>query len=239
MKIKIIPCLKDNYSYLLIDDINNTSCIIDPSEADPIAEILDKNDLKLDFILNTHHHYDHVGGNKKLKEKYGAKVVGYIDDAERIPDIDIMVKDGEIWSENNFKAKITHIPGHTLGHICFHFFNEKIVFTGDTLFSLGCGRVFEGSHKDMFNSLLKLKSLPPVTKIYFGHEYTLNNSIFCSKFDEDNSKLDRKIIDIKKKLNNGLPTVPSSIKDELDCNIFLRAKNLKEFSKLRDLKDNF
>ena len=126
-----------------------------------------------------------------------------------------------------------------MGHICFYFFNEKIVFTGDTLFSLGCGRVFEGSHKDMFNSLLKLKSLPPVTKIYFGHEYTLNNSIFCSKFDENNSNLNRKIIDIKKKLNNGLPTVPSSIKDELDCNIFLRAKNLKEFSKLRDLKDNF
>ena len=153
--------------------------------------------------------------------------------------IDIFLSDGQIWKDNIFEFKVIKVPGHTLGHICFYFFNEKIVFTGDTLFSLGCGRVFEGSHKDMFNSLLKLKSLPPATKIYFGHEYTLNNSIFCSKFDENNSNLNRKIIDIKKKLNNGLPTVPSSLKDELDCNIFLRAKNLKEFSKLRDLKDNF
>ena len=103
----------------MIDDINNTSCVIDPSEATPVAEILDKNNIKLDFILNTHHHYDHVGGNKKLKERYGAKVVGYIDDKNRIPEIDITVKDKQIWKEKKFEAKIFHIPGHTRGHICF------------------------------------------------------------------------------------------------------------------------
>ena len=107
MKIKIIPCLKDNYSYLLIDDINNTSCVIDPSEATPVAEILDKNNIKLDFILNTHHHYDHVGGNKKLKEKYNAKVIGFIEDKKRIPEIDIALQDNQIWKHKNFKAKVS------------------------------------------------------------------------------------------------------------------------------------
>ena len=239
MKIEIIKCLEDNFSYLLINEKNSDACVVDPGEAKPVLKFIEENKINLKYILNTHHHGDHIGGNNTLKNKFSAKILASENDRERIPEIDIFLSDGQIWKDDIFEFKVIKVPGHTLGHICFYFFNEKIVFTGDTLFSLGWGRVFEGSHKDMFNSLLKLKSLPPVTKIYFGHEYTLNNSIFCSKFDENNSELDRKIIDIKKKLNNGLPTVPSSIKDELDCNIFLRAKNLKEFSKLRDLKDNF
>tara|TARA_B100001741_G_scaffold35185_1_gene25176 strand:+ start:389 stop:1108 length:720 start_codon:yes stop_codon:yes gene_type:complete len=239
MKIKIIPCLKDNYSYLLIDDVNNTSCVIDPSEATPIAKILDKNNIKLDFILNTHHHYDHVGGNKELKERYGAKVVGYVDDKKRIPEIDIIVKDKQIWKEKKFEAKIFHIPGHTSGHICFYFFNEKIIFSGDTLFSLGCGRIFEGTYSQMFNSLKIFKDLPFDTDIYCGHEYTLKNSAFCLKYDPENQNLKKKIYTIKEKLKKNLPTLPTTIKDEIECNIFLRSKNLENFSKLRDLKDNF
>ena len=239
MKIEIIKCLEDNFSYLLINEKNSDACVVDPGEAKPVLKFIEENKINLKYILNTHHHRDHIGGNNTLKNKFSAKILASENDRERIPEIDIFLSDGQVWKDDIFEFKVINVPGHTMGHICFYFFNEKIVFTGDTLFSLGCGRVFEGSHKDMFNSLLKLKSLPPITNIYFGHEYTLNNSIFCSKFDENNSELDRKIIDIKKKLNNGLPTVPSSIKDELDCNIFLRAKNLKEFSKLRDLKDNF
>ncbi len=239
MKIEIIKCLQDNFSYLLINEKNSDACVIDPGEAKPVLKYIEENKINLKYILNTHHHGDHIGGNKILKDMFKAKILASKDDREKIPMIDIFLNDGQVWKDDIFEFKVIHVPGHTLGHICFYFFNEKTVFTGDTLFSLGCGRVFEGSHKDMFNSLLKLKSLPPVTKVYFGHEYTLNNSIFCNKFDENNPELNRKIIDIKKKLNNGLPTVPSSIKDELDCNIFLRAKNLKEFSKLRDLKDNF
>ena len=153
MKIEIIPCLKDNYSYLIIDEKNKNACVVDPSEAQPIINYLDKNNIQLTFILNTHHHYDHVGGNSELKKKYKAKVVGYIYDTERIPDIDVVVKNGEIWSKDNFNAKIIHIPGHTLGHICFHFFNEKNIFTGDTLFSLGCGKIFEGTYLQMYKSL--------------------------------------------------------------------------------------
>ena len=239
MEVKIIPCLEDNYAYLLIDNTNNTACIIDPSEASPIINYLEKNKIKLSFILNTHHHYDHVGGNKKLKEIYGAKVIGYIDDKKRIPEIDFIVKNNQIWKEKNFEAKIIHIPGHTSGHICFYFFNEKKIFSGDTLFSLGCGRIFEGTYAQMFESLNFFKSLPYDTNIYCGHEYTLKNSEFCLKHDPNNQNLKKKIEKIKEKLNKNLPTLPTTIKDEIECNIFLRSENLENFSKLRDLKDNF
>ena len=239
MKIKIIPCLQDNYSYLIINEENNTACVIDPSEADPIINYLENNKIKLNFILNTHHHYDHVGGNKILKEKYGARVIGYKGDKERIPEIDILLNDQETWIHDNFEAKIIYIPGHTLGHICFYFYKEKSVFTGDTLFSLGCGRIFEGTYSQMFNSLMKLKELPQDTNIYCGHEYTKKNSDFCLTHDKDNKNLKAKIEDINIKLKSSLPTIPSTIKDELECNIFLRSNNVETFSKLRDLKDNF
>ncbi|MDA9071945.1 hydroxyacylglutathione hydrolase [Candidatus Pelagibacter sp.] len=239
MEIKIIPCLQDNYSYLIIDKESNIACAIDPSEADPIIEYLDNNKIELKFILNTHHHYDHVGGNQKLKEKYGANVVGYIGDKKRIPEIDILVNDQETWIYKNFEAKIIHIPGHTLGHICFYFHKDESVFTGDTLFSLGCGKIFEGTYSQMFDSLTKLKELPKSTKVFCGHEYTKQNSKFCMIHDKNNEDLKAKISDIELKLKGGLPTIPSTIKDELECNIFLRANNVEHFSKLRDLKDNF
>ena len=239
MRIDIIPCLQDNYSYLIIDETNNDACVVDPSEAKPIINFLENKDIKLKYILNTHHHYDHIGGNKELKKKYKSMVVGYKNDAHRIPEIDILVEDGQIWKKDNFETKIFHIPGHTSGHICFHFYKDNFLFTGDTLFSLGCGRLFEGTYKDMFDSLNKIKSLPENTNIFCGHEYTLQNSKFCIKYDPDNLVLKNKIVDIKKKLKNNLPTVPSILKDEINCNIFLKAKDLESFSKLRDLKDNF
>jgi|TARA_B110001452_G_scaffold14008_1_gene11531 hydroxyacylglutathione hydrolase len=239
MKIQIIPCLQDNYSYLLIDEKKNIACVIDPSEADPIIDFLENNSINLKFILNTHHHYDHVGGNKRLKKKYGASVVGFKGDKKRIPEIDILLDDQEIWMYENFEAKIIHLPGHTLGHIGFYFYKEDSVFTGDTLFSLGCGKIFEGTYSQMFNSLIKLKALPQKTKIFCGHEYTRQNSKFCMAQDPNNKKLKAKIDDIELKLKKGLPTIPSTIKDELECNIFLRSNSVESFSKLRDLKDNF
>ena len=239
MKIEIIKCLADNYSYLIIDQSNDFACVVDPSEPNPIIKYIEDNQINLKYILNTHHHFDHIGGNDELKKKYNAKIVAYKGDNYRIPNIDIQVDDQTIWEAENFKSKIIHIPGHTSGHICFYFENDKIAFTGDTLFSLGCGRIFEGSYQEMFNSLSKIKKLPKETKIYCGHEYTLKNSEFCLKYDENNSKLKNKIAEIKNKLNSKLPTLPTSIKDELACNIFLRAETIEKFSKLRELKDNF
>ena len=239
MRVQIIPCLQDNYTYLVIDEQNNTACVIDPSEANPVIKYLEKNKIKLKFILNTHHHYDHVGGNQKLKEKYGASIIGYKGDKERIPGIDIFVDDQETWIHENFEAKVIHVPGHTLGHVCFYFTKEESIFTGDTLFSLGCGRIFEGTYSQMFDSLMRLKKLPQNTKIFCGHEYTKQNSNFCIIHDKNNKNLKVKINDVEIKLKKGLPTVPSTIKDELECNIFLRSDNIETFSKLRDLKDNF
>ena len=239
MEIKIIPCLNDNYSYLIFNRNDETACVVDPSESNPIIEIIEKTGLKLKYILNTHHHYDHVGGNKELKKRYNSKIVGFKGDKDRIPEIDILVENNEIWKKDNFEAKIYHLPGHTTGHIAFHFFKEKKIFTGDTLFSLGCGRIFEGTYEQMFNSLKKIKTLPKDTEIYCGHEYTLQNSNFCAVYDPKNLQLKNKIIEIKKKIDNKLPTVPTILDDEIRCNIFLKAKDLQTFSKLRDLKDNF
>ena len=239
MEVEIISCLKDNYSYLVIDKGNNSACIVDPSESEPIIEIIEKKKVNLKFILNTHHHYDHIGGNEILKKKFGAKIIAFKDDKNRIPFVDILLEDNEIWKNLNFEFKVFHIPGHTSGHICFYFYKDNIVFSGDTLFSLGCGRIFEGTYEQMYYSLNKFKELPKETKVYCGHEYTLQNSVFCATYDKNNDELNKKILEIKSKRDRNLPTIPSTIGEELACNIFLRAKNLKDFSKLRDLKDNF
>ena len=238
LRVEIIPCRTDNYSYVCIDSENN-AFVVDPSEFIPVDDFIKKNNLNLKYILNTHHHFDHIGGNKELKKKYNSIVVGFKHDSERIPEIDICLEDNEIWKRDNFVAKIIHVPGHTKGHICFHFYKYKLLFTGDTLFSLGCGRIFEGTYEQMFSSLNKIKAMPLDTQIYCGHEYTLNNSKFCIKHDSENLNLKKKIQNIQIKLKNSLPTIPSTLKEELDCNIFLRAKDVKTFSKLRDLKDNF
>ena len=222
-----------------IDEFNRNAVVIDPSEAKPVINKLETLNLKLKFIMNTHHHYDHVGGNKELKRLYNAKVIGFDQDKHRIPEIDILVKNDEIWKDGIFEAKVFHIPGHTLGHVCFYFFKENASFSGDTLFSLGCGRVFEGTHEEMFNSLQLIKSLPLNTEIYCGHEYTLKNSDFCLKHDSSNKRLISKIETVKNQLAKGRPTIPSTLEEELQTNIFLRSKNVENFSKLRDLKDNF
>ena len=192
MKVKTIKCLKDNYSYVLIDEINQNACVIDPSESEPVIDFIEKSKINLKYILNTHHHYDHIGGNVELKNKYNSTIIGFKGDKNRIPGIDVLLEDNVIWKGDNFEAKIFHIPGHTSGHIAFHFFKEKKIFTGDTLFSLGCGRIFEGTYKEMFESLNKIKNLSKDTKIYCGHEYTLENSNFCIVHDPENMNLKKK-----------------------------------------------
>ena len=253
MQITPIPCLSDNYAYIISDYRSKTTGVGDPSEAQPVISFLEKENIKLNYILNTHHHFDHVGGNAELKKKYNAKVIGFIGDKHRIPEIDITVKDNEQWIFGKSSVKIIHIPGHTLGHICFFFEKEKIAFTGDTLFSLGCGRIFEGNHKQMLNSLNKIKNLPKETKIYCGHEYTYKNAEFCMKYESNNIDLKKKFEQIKKLRSQNLPTIPSILEDELKLNIFLRCdqkelknklnmknqEDLEVFRKVRDLKDSF
>ena len=252
MIVEIIPCLNDNYSYIIHEKETNTVSIVDPSEFEACDKSINKY-KKLDFILNTHHHIDHVGANIELKKKYKSKILGSDSDKDRIPGIDIFLKDNQKQKIGNLEFKVIFTPGHTKGHIVYFFNKEKIAFTGDTLFSLGCGRVFEGTYEEMYNSLNKIKSLPLDTKIYCGHEYTKSNLNFCSAYDSRNYLLKKKEIDIQKKLNSNQPTIPSTLEQEIKTNIFLRcndpdvkqALGLKDsseievFSKLRDLKDSF
>ena len=253
MQVTPIPCLTDNYAYIINDNNFKIVGVVDPSEASPVIDFLQQQNLRLDYILNTHHHFDHIGGNIELKKKYNAKIVGFNGDKHRIPDIDITLNDKEEWVFGNSQVKILHIPGHTLGHICFFFKKEKIAFTGDTLFSLGCGKIFEGDHEQLLRSLNKIKKLPGDTKIYCGHEYTYKNAEFCMKYDEDNISLKKRFEKIKKLRSNNLPTIPAILDDELRTNIFLRCdqddlkiklnmenqEDYRVFRKIRDLKDSF
>ena len=252
LNINIIPCLQDNYSFVIHDTETDTIAVVDPSEFEPITNFIEKKFKKIDYILNTHHHFDHTGGNLVLKKKYSAKIIGSKKDEKRIPGIDIKLFNNENFRLGNIDFKIFFVPGHTSGHICFYSKNEKVIFTGDTLFSLGCGRVFEGTHSEMLRSLNLIKKLPTNTKIYCGHEYTQKNLDFCIKY-ETNNKLEEKKKWIISRLHQKKPTIPVTVKEELDTNIFLRCNNsrvkkslhmenatdLEVFKKLRDLKDVF
>ena len=252
MQITPIPCLTDNYAYIINDNNSKIVGVVDPSEASPIISFLNKKNLKLNYILNTHHHFDHIGGNIELKKLYNAKVVGFVGDKHRIPGIDITLKDNEKWNFKNLQVKILHIPGHTLGHICFFFEKEKAAFTGDTLFSLGCGKIFEGSYNQMLKSLNRIKNLPKDTKIYCGHEYTASNAKFVQSIN-DNDQIKLKIIKIKELREKNIPTVPTTIAEEKDLNIFFQAnqENIKSllsdnnisdeeaFTIIRSAKDTF
>ena len=250
-EILIIKCLNDNYAYIYLND-KKEAFVVDPSEASPVIDTLEKNDLQLKYILNTHHHFDHIGGNFELKEKYNCKIVGSKKDRDRIPGIDIEISDGDYWSFKEHTAQIIEIPGHTSGHIAFFFKSLNAVFTGDTLFSLGCGRLFEGTPTMMWNSLKKLRALPDQTKIYCGHEYTLSNGKFINSIypSEDMRLKIESLVELNEK---NLPSIPSTIADEKKMNIFLKAddinliKNLglngkspeEVFGYMRELKDNF
>ncbi len=252
MIIEIIPCLSDNYSYLIYEKKSNTISIVDPAEFEACDKVINKY-KKLDFILNTHHHADHVGANLELKKKYNSKILGSNSDKDRIPGIDMLLKENQKQKIGNLEFEVIFVPGHTKGHIVFFFSKEKVAFTGDTLFSLGCGRIFEGTHKEMLKSLNKIKNLPLDTKIYCGHEYTKSNLNFCLAYDPNNTFLKEREIDVLKKLKSNRPTIPSTLDQEIRTNIFLRCNDpeikstlglndsseVEVFSKLRDLKDTF
>jgi len=253
LNVSIIKCLSDNYSYLIRDKNTNTIGVVDPSEFSVIDQEIKKKYKKLDFIFNTHHHDDHIGGNLDLKKKYGSKIICSKHDKSIIQSVDIGLNDGDIFRFGEIDFNILHIPGHTLGHISFYSKKAGVVFTGDTLFSLGCGRIFEGTFEQMFSSLEKIKNLSKDTLIYCGHEYTKKNGEFCLSIDKENKNLQERIKEINDKTKKNLPTLPVSLGSELENNIFLRCdntrikKNLKMenaskfevFKKLRNLKDQF
>jgi len=251
LSIEIVPCLKDNYAYLVHDDATGLTAVIDPSEPDPVNAALARRSWKLSHILNTHHHFDHTGGNIPLKERHGAKVVGPKKDVERIAGIDVGVDETAPWSFGGHKIAVLEIPAHTRSHLAFVF--DTAVFTGDTLFAMGCGRLFEGTPQMMFSSLTKLAALPDTTAVYCGHEYTQSNGRFAMTLEPSNPALIKRMRNVDAARARQTPTVPSTIGLEKQTNPFLRAdsaeirhalglihaSDVDVFAEMRKRKDNF
>ena len=235
LEVTIIPCLNDNYAYLLRCPSSGTQAVIDPSEAQPVLDALDG---KLDAILNTHHHWDHTGGNDQLAATFpGLKVYGHASDRGRIPKLTHELNDGDVVHVGRHKARILLVPGHTTGSIAYHFRDD--LFTGDALFIAGCGRLFEGNPGMMHRSLQRLAVLPSQTRVWVGHEYTLSNLKFAAAVEPDNLRIQDTIKRAQHSRKNGVPTIPSSIELELQINPFLRAKSADEFAERRAWKDRF
>lgn len=223
LEIIQIPVLSDNYVYLLRDPVTDTVGVVDPAVAQPVLDQLEAQGWQLDFILNTHHHNDHVGGNKALKDRTGCKIVGPKADAARIPGIDLALADGDVFDFGSRQATIFDVPGHTRGHIAFWFADDLALFCGDTLFALGCGRLFEGTPEQMWHSLSKFRNLPGDTRVYCAHEYTEANARFALSVDPENQALQDRFQDILARRAKDQPTVPSRLGDETKTNPFLRA----------------
>ncbi len=223
LQIEQIPVLRDNYVYVVHDPASGATAAIDPAVAEPVEECLSTHGWRLTHILNTHHHDDHIGGNLALKRASGAKVVGARHDAQRIPGIDVEVGDGESFLLGTAAAMVIDVPGHTVGHIAYWFPESHALFCGDTLFCLGCGRLFEGTAEQMWASLLKLRSLPDETMVYCAHEYTQSNARFARTVERDNAELIGRIAEIDARRGRRLPTVPAPLAVERATNPFLRA----------------
>jgi hydroxyacylglutathione hydrolase len=221
--IRQIPVLRDNYVYLLHDEASGATGVVDPSVAEPVLAQLAETGWRLTHILNTHHHADHTGGNLEIKRATGAIVVGPRADRDRIPGIDVAVADGERYALGSEMAEVFDVPGHTRGHIAYWFKDARALFCGDTLFLMGCGRLFEGTPEQMWHSLGKLRRLPGETRVYCGHEYTQANARFALTVDPENAALVARARRVDALRAEGESTVPGTMADELATNPFLRA----------------
>ena len=257
MRVVPVPVLQDNYAYLVVSE-RGSAAVVDPSEAEPVLEAARREGVDLRAIWNTHHHWDHVGGNRDLlRSKPDLEVVGFAGDQARIPGLTRPVEDGGEFAFEELDVRVIFIPAHTSGHVAYHLPVAEIVFTGDTLFAAGCGRLFEGDAATMISSLRRLISLPPQTRVYCGHEYTEKNLRFALVVEPGNAAARAKHERVVGMRSRGEPTVPTTIAEELATNPFLRtdsveirgtvasrfpgegADEVAVFARVRQLKDEF
>lgn len=223
LEVELVPVLSDNYVYLAHEPDSGDTAVVDPAVAEPVLAAAKARGWTITHILNTHHHGDHTGGNMEVQKATGAPIVGPKYDERRIPGIQIALEEGDTYRVGNAEAEVFFTPGHTSGHICFWFKDAGVLFSGDTLFALGCGRLFEGTAEQMWNSLQKLRRLPPETRIYCGHEYTQTNARCALTVDPDNTRLKDYAQRINELRRDGKPTIPAEMGVELETNPFLRA----------------
>ncbi len=253
LTIEMIPVLSDNYVYLVHETSAGVTGVVDPGEAAPVMARLEDKGWSLDWILTTHHHADHTGGNLELKETTGCRIAGPGKDAARIPGIDVKLAEGDRFKLGEAEAEIFETPGHTSGHISYWFSGSNALFCADTLFSLGCGRLFEGTPQEMWTSLQKFAALPDEVLVCCAHEYTQSNARFALSIDPDNAELKARAAEVDRQRAAGEPTVPTTLGLERATNPFLRpgdpairaklgmeqAADVEVFAEIRQRKDSF
>lgn len=253
LEIVQIPVLTDNYIFVLHDPETGQTAAVDPALAEPVMKAISEKGWQLHYILNTHHHGDHVGGNLELKRQTGCRIIASEYDRQRIPGIDITVTNGQQIALGAENFDVIATPGHTSGHIVYYCQNSQALFCGDTLFSMGCGRLFEGSPEQMWHSLQRIKVLPESTRIYCAHEYTRQNGNFALTIEADNPELLRRMSEVNILAAQSIPTIPTTLSQELATNPFLREQcaSIQQslnmvgqkpdavFARIRQLKDQF
>lgn len=252
LEIHMFPCLSDNYGYLVHDPASGETAAIDTPDAAKILSEADARGWKITQIWNTHWHPDHAGGNLAIKEATGCVIIGPAGEEAKIPGLDRAVRQDSLVNLGDVEVRVLDVPGHTAGHIAYHIEDESVAFVGDTLFALGCGRLFEGTPEQMWQSLTKIKTLPADTTIYCAHEYTAANARFAETIESENSDLSSYIATVRDKRSRNEPTIPTTLARELAANPFLRADipelqssmghagdPVATFAEIRRRKDNF
>ena len=234
-----VPILSDNYAWMLRDAASGAVAIVDPADPGPIIAAIERAGGRLDMILLTHHHADHVAGTDAVRARFNCPVVGAAADAHRLPRLDRAVREGDTVQLGTAEARVIDTPGHTRGQINFYFSDGDVLLSGDTLFSLGCGRLIEGTAEEMFASLRKLASLPADTLVCCGHEYTASNARFALTVEPDNAALRARAEEVRRLREANRPTVPSRLGEEMAANPFLRAPDAASFARIRAQKDAF
>jgi hydroxyacylglutathione hydrolase len=238
LEIVPVPVLRDNYVWLVHDAASGETVAVDPSVADPVLEAAAARGWRITQVWNTHWHPDHTGGNDAIRAATGCRVTGPAE-AEKVSRMDRIVAGGDRAGVGDFEAELIDIPAHTAGHVCFHLPAAAVAFTGDTLFAMGCGRLFEGSAADMYAAMQRLAALPGETRIYCGHEYTLANGRFALAVEPDNAALVERMAEVETVRARGEPTLPTTIALERATNPFMRAGSAEQLAERRAAKDNF
>ena len=238
LKVSAVPVLSDNYVWLITNPDTGETAAVDPSVTEPVLDAVAKEGLRLTQILNTHWHPDHTGGNQGIKAATGAPITAPAE-AQKVSSVDRIVSEGDRVNVSGAEAIVWDIPAHTAGHVAYYFEDEGLIFVGDTMFAMGCGRLFEGTAAQMYSNMQRIAALPGDVRIYCGHEYTLANARFALHAEPENQDVARRLEQVSAMRERGEVTLPTTVAEERATNPFVRASDVKEFARLRSEKDSF